>query len=145
MGRIIKVIFLLVVIALIGIQFIPVDRSNPPVMGEIKAPDNVKSIFRAACYDCHSNQTKWPWYSKVAPVSWLIEKHVQNGREHLNFSDWEEYDDTWKSKKKLDIWEEVNTGKMPMEMYTYLHTNAILSITQKDIIREWATKKRAWE
>jgi len=66
------------------IQFIPVARTNPPVEGEISASPEVMSILRRACYDCHSNETRWPWYSKIAPVSWLSVKDVNEGREHLN-------------------------------------------------------------
>ena len=120
MGKFIKYIFILLIIAVIGIQFIKVDRTNPPVIGDIKAPDEVKNIFKKACYDCHSNETKWPWYSHVAPVSWIIEDDVSDGRRHLNFSEWENYKDTRKSKKRDEIWDEVKDGDMPIKMYTYL-------------------------
>ncbi len=145
MRKFIKFILFLLVIAVIGIQFIKVEKTNPPVTGDIKAPEEVKYIFKKACYDCHSNETKWPWYSKYAPVSWLIADDVEEGRKHLNFSEWETYDDTKKSKKKSDIWEQINEDEMPIKMYTYLHPGSILDISQKKTIKEWATKKRTWE
>ena len=145
MGKFIKYIFILIIIAVIGIQFIKVEKTNPPVTGDIKAPAEVKNIFRNACYDCHSNETEWPWYSSVAPISWFIEDDVRDGRKHLNFSEWETYKDTRKTKKRGEIWDEVNEGSMPLKMYTYLHPKSNLDFNQKSIIKEWATKKKAWE
>ena len=145
MGKFIKYIFILIIVAVIGIQFIKVEKTNPPVTGDIKAPAEVKNIFRNACYDCHSNETEWPWYSSVAPISWFIEDDVRDGRKHLNFSEWETYKDTRKTKKREEIWDEVNEGSMPLKMYTYLHPKSNLDFNQKSIIKEWATKKKAWE
>ncbi|MDH5429724.1 MAG: heme-binding domain-containing protein, partial [Nitrospirota bacterium] len=78
-------------IVLIGIQFIPVNRTNPPMEEEIVALPDVKAILKRACYDCHSNETIWPWYSQVAPASWLLAWDVAEGREELNFSTWNRY------------------------------------------------------
>jgi len=80
-------IFLVVVIA--GIQFIPVEQTNPPVENDLFASNEVKDILKRACYDCHSNETNWAWYTKVAPMSWLAASDVNGGRENLNFSEWE--------------------------------------------------------
>jgi len=145
MGRIIKATFILIFIALIGIQFINVERTNPPVTAEIKASNEVNTIFRNACYDCHSNETKWPWYSKIAPVSWLIINHVEEGRSHLNFSDWENYKNPKKDVLKEEIWNEINNDKMPLKMYTYLHQKSNLDPLQRKTINEWATRKKPWE
>ncbi len=82
-----KILIIFIVVA-IGIQFIPTDRSNPPVTHELQASPEVMAILERACYDCHSNETVWPWYSKVAPVSWQISSHVVVGRRHVNFSEW---------------------------------------------------------
>src|SRR2546423_15539812 len=75
------------------IQLIPVSRSNPPITKDIAAPPRIESILRRGCYDCHSNQTRWPWYAYVAPVSWLAIRDVDSGRKHLNFSTWDKYSD----------------------------------------------------
>ena len=144
MRRFIKVFLVLFFIALIAIQFIKVDRTNPPITGEINAPEKVKVIFKEACWDCHSNETKWPWYSYIAPVSFFIESDVSEGRKHLNFSEWEKYNDRRKSRKKEEIWEQVNNGDMPMKTYTYLHPKSNLDYTQKSIIKDWSTKKVQW-
>ncbi len=94
-----KKILIAIGVILIGIQFIPVERSNPPVTQEIDAPSNVLSILKTSCYDCHSNETEWPWYSKVAPVSFLVSADVRNGRKRVNFSEWDKYDEEKKEKK----------------------------------------------
>ncbi|MEW6195764.1 MAG: heme-binding domain-containing protein [Bacteroidota bacterium] len=138
MGRFFKYFFVLLILAFVGIQFIEIEKTNPPIIADINAPAEVKNLFKMACYDCHSNETKWPWYSSVAPVSWLIEKDVREGRGHLNFSEWELMKSDKKAEYKKEIWEEVNEGNMPLPIYTYLHPNAKLDITQKNIIRQWA-------
>jgi hypothetical protein len=140
-----KIFFILLLLGLIGIQFIKIDKTNPPVTADLNAPDEVKTIFRNACYDCHSNETVWPWYSKVAPVSWMLENHVKEGREKLNFSGWEKFNDVKKTEMKKEIWEQISTEEMPIKMYTYLHTKANLDVLKKKTIQEWVTKKKPWE
>ena len=107
-------IVLVVVIVLVGIQFIPVNRSNPPVEEEVPASPEVKAVLKRACYDCHSNETVWPGYSRVAPVSWLLAWDVREGREELNFSTWNRYNQKKRGKIIKEIWEEVQEGEMPL-------------------------------
>lgn len=145
MGRVIKVVSVLIFLALVGIQFVTVERTNPPVTGDIQAPPQVKEILKKSCYDCHSNETKWPWYSYVAPVSWLVSNDVEQGRRHLNFSDWEKYSSNKKSESKKEIWEEVRDDKMPMAIYTYSHPSSKLDITQKNVIKQWAAGEINWK
>lgn len=135
-----KKFIVFIVVVLIGIQFIPIERTNPPVPSEIDAPENIKAIFKKACYDCHSNETNWAWYTKVAPVSFLTVKDVNDGRKELNFSEWGNY--TNKTKKVMDeIWEEVREEQMPPWQYRVLHSESKLSQAEKDAIRSWATSK----
>ncbi|MBI1937525.1 MAG: heme-binding domain-containing protein [Ignavibacteriales bacterium] len=145
MGRLFKVFFVLIFLALIGSQFIEVERTNPEVTADLKAPAKVKRILHTACYDCHSNETKWPWYSYVAPVSWMVIRDVEEGRESLNFSTWGKIASSKKAEYKKEIWEEVNEEKMPLEYYIYTHPNAKLDVTQKKTLKEWAEKQSAWE
>lgn len=126
------------VVALAGMQFIPVDRSNPPVTSEIPASAAVDSVIRRACYDCHSNQTVWPWYSRVAPVSFLVARDVHQGRRHLNFSTWGDYDTAKQSKLVREIWKQVSTGEMPMTIYLPMHPQARLSAQDKAVFEAWA-------
>ena len=132
-----RVFFLLLIIAFIGIQFVEVERANPPVTADFNASTEVKNIFRNSCYDCHSNETKWPWYSKIAPVSWFISKDVIEGRKHLNFSEWEKFYSEKRDTLRKRIWDEVNRDEMPTYLYSILHTTATLDLMQKNIIRKW--------
>jgi hypothetical protein len=131
------IIFLAV---LVLIQFIPVDRSNPVVSSEfeLKAPEDVKIIFKNSCYDCHSYDTKWPFYSYIAPVSWLISGDVTEGRDHINFSIWEQYSMRSKNNRKAGIWEEVSKDEMPLPIYVFMHNNSKLNDQQKQILKEWS-------
>lgn len=137
MGRIFKIIFVVLFMVFIGLQFIEVERTNPPVTADLKAPLEIKQIFKVSCYDCHSNETIWPWYSKVAPFSWLIVKDVEKGRLELNFSEWEKLNYQQKGKNIKKIWEEINTDEMPPELYNYLHGSAKLDVIRKNVIRKW--------
>ncbi len=122
---------------IIAIQFIPVDRSNPPAEGEIMESTELKAVFKKSCYDCHSNETIWPWYSYVAPVSWLVADDVHEGRKHLNFSNWQNLEVRKISKKKEDIREMIDEGEMPLSKYVLLHPEAKLSEKDKQIIKDW--------
>lgn len=144
MGRVFKIIFILLIIAFIGAQYIEVEKTNPPAPADLQAPIEVKNIFKASCYNCYSNETKWPWYSKVAPISWLISNHVSEGREHLNFSEWEKLYSSKREELKKKIWEQVATEEMPLTMYTYLHPNAKLELPMKNIIKKWAVGNSYW-
>jgi hypothetical protein len=123
---------------IILIQFWPVDRSNPPVSSEIQAPPDVMRVLRAACYNCHSNETQWPWYSRVAPVSWMVAGDVHEARGDMNFSEW----DTIPAQDRLTmvrhIWKMVEKGAMPLAMYRLMHPEARLSEAQKTLIRNWS-------
>lgn len=132
-----RIIILILVIVLIGIQFVPVSKTNPPVTGEIKAPDNVMQILRTSCYDCHSNEVKWPWYSNIAPASWLVSYDVEEAREHLNFSEWQSYSADDKAEDIEEIWEEIEEGKMPLWYYLIAHNDARLSDQDKEVIKNW--------
>ncbi len=135
-----KKIIVAIVVILVGIQFIPVERTNPPIQSDFDAPADVKAIIKKACYNCHSNETKWVWYTKIAPVSFLTSSDVSDGRRHLNFSDWNRYADKF-AKVKEKIWDEVREENMPPWQYRIMHSNARLTQEEKDILRNWATSK----
>jgi len=126
---------------LIAIQFVPVDRTNPAVTGDIAAPPEVEQVLKISCYDCHSHETRWPAYSFVAPVSWLIAHDVEEGREHLNFSQWQTLNASAQQHMKVEIWEEVEQGEMPLGIYVFVHSNAKLNPDQKQILQAWSQKK----
>ena len=132
-----KKILIAVLVIIIGIQFIPVERNNPPVTQEINAPEKVLAILKNSCYDCHSNETNWLWYSYVAPVSFLVASDVRNGRKRVNFSEWDKYDEEKKEKKLEYILEDVVEGEMPLAIYTLIHSDAKLSPEQVKTIENW--------
>lgn len=135
--RIALVVLGILAVLMIGIQLIPVDRSNPPVTQIVDAPSEVMTILRRACFDCHSNETVWPWYSKIAPISWLVASDVHEAREHFNFTTWDEYDDEDRTDILDEVWEEVEAGHMPLPKYVRLHPEAVLDDADLETIKAW--------
>ena len=140
MRRIKRTFFVLLILAFIGIQFVEVEKANPPVTADLNAQSEVKNIFKNSCYDCHSNETKWPWYSKIAPASWLISKDVIDGRKHLNFSEWGKFYSDKRTTLKKEIWDQINQEEMPGDIYTIMHPGAKLDMIQKNIIKKWVSQ-----
>ena len=136
-----KVVFWLIVVIAVGIQLIPVNRTNPPVTGEIEAPQEVMAILHRSCFDCHSNETKWPWYSYVAPASWLVAKDVRDGRRHINFSEWRDYNSKQKKHKQEECGEMVAIGEMPLWFYLPLHSESNLSEEDIELLVSWSGVK----
>lgn len=130
-------IFLISLLVLVGIQFIPVNYSNPAVdpsknfVDIYHAPSSVKQTLQNACYDCHSNETKYPWYSYVAPVSWMLKNHIDEGREHLNFSEFGNYKPDNIPHILDECTELVKKRDMPLRAYVLMHRNAKLSDEQE--------------
>ncbi len=108
---------------------------------EIVVDSEVMQIFKTSCYDCHSNIVIWPWYSKIAPFSWIIDSHVKNGKSALNFSIWQEYSKEEKEKKLKSIYKKIYAS-MPLKSYTTFHQEAELSKEQREFIRAWTGVKR---
>ncbi len=135
--KIIKYSIIGLAIIFVVIQFIPVKRYNPPITSEINTPPEVKNVLQRSCYDCHSNETDWHFYSYVAPVSWLVARDVNKGREELNFSEWNKYDNKKRNKKIKEIDKEVAEGEMPMKLYLITHPSADLTENEKQIIKNW--------
>ena len=135
-------VVLLVVFLLIQVK--RPDRTNPPVnqaavyTAHLSVPEDVKSIISRACYDCHSNETTWPWYSNVAPVSWLVAHDVEEGRRHLNFSEWGTYKKGRMIKKLSEIEGEVTDNSMPMPKYLKMHPEAVLTAADRERLSKWA-------
>lgn len=134
-----KKILIAIGLILIGIQFIPVDRSNPRVTQEIDAPPGVLSILKTSCYDCHSNETSWPWYSYIAPVSFLVAGDVEKGRKRINFSEWDKYDEKKKEKKMGAMIEAVEAGGMPLPKYLITHPDAEMDSEKIRMLKNWVT------
>jgi heme-binding protein len=134
----VKAIGIIGAVFLIVAQFVRIDRSNPPVESDVPAPADVKATLRAACYDCHSNETTWPWYSHVAPVSWLLAHDVSEGRKELNLSKWQRYDAAKQQKKLKETVERLRDGDMPPWYYSIMHPTARLTENDREAIVTWA-------
>jgi hypothetical protein len=118
-------------------QFVPVSRTNPPVEQEVDAPPEVRAVLERSCYDCHSHETRWPWYAWIAPVSWLLAHDVAEAREHLNFSTWGRYDAGERAENLEEIAEMVEEGEMPPWFYLPLHPDARLSPADLATVTAW--------
>ena len=143
MKKVILVIAGLLVLGLIAIQFVPVERTNPPVTAPLEADAKVLAMLRESCFDCHSNETVWPWYSYVAPMSWLVTKDVSEGREHFNFSEWGDYSAGDQAHIAEEAVEETEEGKMPLPAYLRLHPEAKLTPEDKALLEGWSREVEA--
>ena len=129
--------------SLLAIQFIPnkmpenkaVDKED--IVGSGFVPGDIEAILRTSCYDCHSNQTHFPWYSKIAPSSWLLARDITHGRDNLNFSQWNGYSKRKKIGKLEDIQDVVTSGEMPLQVYTIIHRRARLTKEQVSALGRW--------
>ncbi len=130
----------------LALQLIPsYPQTNPPTdpSKEIKAPKEVMEIFKRSCYDCHSNETNWPWYASVAPMKWVVRRDVIQGRKALNFSIWEEYSPSKQKELKKQIYRSVFIA-MPLPQYLWFHPEAKLTPKDKKIVRDWASEGKGY-
>ncbi len=129
------------VVLFVGMQLVRPDRVNPPVTGEVQTTPEVKALLKRACYDCHSNETVWPWYSNVAPISWVVAHDVDEGRRELNFSEWASYEPKRQAHKLEETEEMVEKGEMPLGIYVVLHAEAKLTEAEKKTLIDWAKQR----
>lgn len=138
-----KIILIGVLALVIVLQFFRIDKVNPKVVLsndfiEISQPEQkIQKILRTSCYDCHSNETNYPWYSNVAPISWWLADHIEEAREHLNFSEWGNYNEKKQKHKLHECYEEVEEGEMPLESYTWTHSEANLTNEEREYLENW--------
>ena len=132
-----RALFIFLIIFIV-VQFIRPDRTNIAVEKsmEIQTPVEVTQIFQSACYDFHSNETRWPWYSEISPFAWVISNHVTQGRKALNFSIWENYSEEEKKEHLKDIYRTVYAA-MPLPSYIFAHEEANLTKKQRSTVRDW--------
>ncbi|WP_299834414.1 heme-binding domain-containing protein [uncultured Tenacibaculum sp.] len=142
--KIIKKAGWLALLAFVVIQFIPTEKNNGEMASldvftyETNPSPQVKTILKNACYDCHSNVTNYPWYHSIAPVNFWINHHVEEGKEHLNFSNWSKYSSRKKEHKMEEFWEEVEEKHMPLNSYTWTHGGAVLTDEEIAMVVTWA-------
>jgi hypothetical protein len=146
--RVARTVALVILVAFIGTQFVPVHRTNPPVDSAqtvehlAAVPPDVKAIFDRSCRDCHSNETRWPAYGYVAPMSWMLVRDVEEGREHLNLSEWGGYDADSQRDVLVEVCRQVRRGNMPLKRYTLIHSSAKLKATDVETLCNWTNTMR---
>jgi hypothetical protein len=143
MAKNIKLILLGLLGVFVLLQFFQIDKRNPTVetgqdlISMVSPPADVSEMLKQACYDCHSHQTTYPWYANIQPVGWWLKGHIDEGREHLNFSTWAAYDAEKKAHKAEECAEEVEESHMPIKAYTFTHAEARLDDEQRKRLVHW--------
>jgi hypothetical protein len=146
--RIVKKILLALVVVFIIIQFIqPAQNKSEQVLPTdltktFHVPENVHAMLLSACYDCHSNNTNYPWYSKIQPFGWMLANHISKGKAEVNFSDFGIYSKRRQVSKMNGIANSVKEGSMPLSSYTMMHKEARLSQDEKALLIDWAIKTK---
>lgn len=132
-----------VLVAAAGAQFVRPARTNPPagasrtLFARSAVPPAAAAVLERACRDCHSNDTRWPWYSNIAPVSWLVIDHVNHGRRHFNYSDWARYEPDEAARLIKNSCDLARKGSMPMPQYVWMHSEARLTAQDIEALCSW--------
>ena len=138
--KIVKIIALILLVGFVGIQFVPTDLNQSDTVPKTdfllvnNTQENISALLQESCYDCHSNNTEYPWYNKVQPVAWFLEDHINEGKEELNFNEWDAYSNRRKNSKLKSIISQVKDDEMPLASYTLIHKDAKLSNSEKTLI-----------
>lgn len=136
------------VVVSVGMQFFPAETTNPPedptqtIEALTTMPAEIKTTLDNACADCHSNRTRWPWYSKIAPISWMVADDVEHAREHYNLSEWGKLSPSDADHTLDEMCEEVEGGKMPLASYQWMHSEARLTDKQVFALCDWTMEER---
>ena len=150
MRRWVKRLGVATVFLLLATQFIPLNRSNPSVdpsqtiYAPLPVPAEVKDVFERSCKNCHSDETAWPWYSYVAPVSWVVAHDVHQARKMMNLSEWGSYSAKRKEDRLAEICEQVTNGDMPDRKYAIFHRGARLTPEEREAVCQWTDDSRQY-
>lgn len=142
--KILKILAIVIVVALVVIQFFRIDKTNPPIAegnkieAALAVPADVHLILGRSCNDCHSNNTIYPWYSNIQPVAWFLKDHIDHGRRELNLSEFSTYSAKKKKRKLEEICEMVESAAMPLPSYLWIHRDAGLSESEKKALCDWS-------
>lgn len=143
----IKIAGLLIILILIVLQFFRPEKNQAATVQEYDLlqvstiPDSLASILVISCYDCHSNHTEYPWYSRISPVSWYLDKHIRDGKEDLNLSAYGLLDKAGKIGVLSDIYDAMEAGSMPLQSYLLIHRDASLSKDEIDALLDWSDQE----
>lgn len=141
--KILKIIVITLLVAFVGIQFIPTERNQSDLVPETdflvvnNTPENISKLVQVSCYDCHSNNTKYPWYNEIQPAAWFLEDHIKEGKEELNFSEWDSLSIRRKNSKLNSIISQIRDDEMPLYSYTLIHGDAVLSESEKKLVIDY--------
>jgi hypothetical protein len=141
-----RFLILVLVSGLVGVQFKPASLNQNTVVlstdftKTFKVPENVQILLKKSCYDCHSNNTNYPWYNKVQPLSWVLENHIKEGKEELNFSEFGVYSKRRQKSKLKSILNQIKDDEMPLSSYTLIHRESRLTISDKKEVITWINK-----
>jgi hypothetical protein len=141
----VKIVGLVLTVLFIILQFFQPDKNisgtgDSHILKVEKLPENISNVLQNSCFDCHSNQTQYPWYDHIAPASWLVAHHIREGKKQVNFSEWGSQELSDKVGILGEIQDEVKSGAMPIPAYTMIHRDAKLSQGQKDELIRWTDK-----
>ena len=146
--KIVKKILLVLLVIFIVAQFFGPEKNEgdlasiEPFLKETMPPEDVKVILKKTCYDCHSSFTRYPWYNNITPVNYWMAEHVEDGKKHLDFSKWADYSVKKKDHKLEELIEMVEEKEMPLESYTWIHSEARLTDEQIESVNNWAKQVR---
>ena len=138
-----KAVVLLLLVVLVGLQFFPIGTNHSTTIPSTdfvktyKAPEDIAQTLQTSCYNCHSNNTEYPWYSKVQPVGWLLEDHINKGKEVLNLSEFGSYSSRRQQSKLMSMISQIEDDKMPLASYTFIHRDARLSKEKKKTLLDY--------
>lgn len=143
MRKILKIVALIILVVFVGIQFIPTERNQSDFVPKTdfllvnNTPETIGKLVMESCYDCHSNNTNYPWYNRMQPMAWILEDHIIEGKKELNFSEWTEYSDRRKNSKLKSIISQIEDNEMPLTSYTLIHRDAVYSASEKKLVIEY--------
>ncbi len=144
--RIVKIVALVLLVCFVGIQFMPTELNQSDIVPKTdfllvnNPPENISTLLQESCYDCHSNNTDYPWYNKIQPTAWFLENHIAHGKEELNFNEWDAYSNRRKNSKLKSIISQVEDDEMPLSSYTLIHKDAKLSKSEKTLVIDYMKK-----
>lgn len=139
----VKIVVIIIFVGFVGLQFIPrnYNQSDKVLETDItktfEVPDDVQKILKTSCYDCHSNNTNYPWYNRIQPAAWFLEGHITDGKKELNFSEFGDYSDRRKKSKLKSIISQIESDEMPLPSYLWIHWDAKLSLAEKKQLVDW--------
>ena len=144
--RIVKIIAIILLVAFVGIQFIPTTRNQSDTVPSTdfmlvnNVPETIQKKLQVSCYDCHSNNTQYPWYNKIQPVAWFLEDHIKEGKAELNFNEWDSLSSRRKASKLRSIIKQIENGEMPLDSYTLIHKDAKFSEAEAEELINFITQ-----